>query len=173
MRERGLTLVELLMTLAIAAIVAGLALPGLQRFLADAAVSAAANQALAALSLARRTALSTGATTTVCPTADLQRCDFAGTEWMLFDNGPGGSLSRREGAERVLRRWPITRGVTVSGTRGYAAYLPQTRAAMTLTFTFCHRAYPALRRSVVVSQTGRARISFDATTSSSAPRLCP
>jgi hypothetical protein len=48
----------------------------------------------------------------------------------------------------------------VSGTRGYAAYQAYTSAAATLTFEFCVVGVPAARRSVIVSQTGRARIAL-------------
>jgi type IV fimbrial biogenesis protein FimT len=171
MRAAGFTLIELLVTIALAAILGALAIPDLRRAVADAAVTSAANQTLAALQLARRTALATGTTVTLCPTSDEHVCDMRGRSWMMFANGATGVESRREAAEPVLRRWPLPRGVMVTGTRGYAAYLPQPRAAATLTFTFCHGGHPALRRSIVVSQTGRPRLSVPASTA--VPSTCP
>ncbi len=159
MRPRGFTLLELLCVLSIAVVLLGLALPAVRRPLANASVRAAASQTLAGLALARRTALASGKAVTLCLTADMARCDLAGREWMMFLNQEGGALNRREAGEVLLRRWPLPREVLVSGTRPYAWYLPQPRAAATLTLHFCHPAAPATVRSVIVSQTGRPRIS--------------
>ncbi len=127
MRTRGFTLLELLCVLSISAVLVALAVPSWRRPLAAAAVRTAASQALSGLALARRTALATGRTVTLCLTADLTRCDLSGREWMLFSNEEGGSLGRREAGEPLLRRWPLPRDVQVSGTRAYAWYLPQPR----------------------------------------------
>jgi len=159
MRTRGFTLLELLCVLSIAAILVGLATPSWRPSLAAASVRAAASQALSGLALARRTALATGHAVTLCLTADLTRCDLSGREWMLFSNEDGGSLGRREPGENLLRRWPLPRDVRVAGSRDYAWYLPQPRAAATVTLEFCHPGAPAARRSVIVSQTGRPRVS--------------
>jgi prepilin-type N-terminal cleavage/methylation domain-containing protein len=175
MRIRGFTLLELLCVLSIAAVLLALALPSWRRPLATAAVRAAASQALSGLALARRTALSTGQAATLCLTTDLTRCDLSGREWMLFSNQDGGSLGRRETGETLLRRWPLPRDVQVSGSRAYAWYMPQPRAAATLTLDFCHPGAPAAHRSVVVSQTGRPRISSPALPSNplGPRRTCP
>lgn len=172
MRPRGFTLLELLCVLSIAAVLLALALPAVRRPLATAAVRAAASQTLAGLALARRTALASGKAVTLCLTADLARCDLTGREWMLFLNQEGGALDRREAGEVLLRRWPLQRGVLVSGTRPYAWYLPQPRAAATVSMHFCHPAAPATARSVIVSQTGRPRISTDGHPTSPLPQGC-
>lgn len=158
MKPRGFTLVELLVAVAIAALLLALAAPSFARQRAEAALRSATSQTLAALHLARRLALARGQSVTVCPSADGVRCGFGGEEWLLFANDPAGSESRREEDEQILRRWRLPEGVTISGTRGYAAFQPRAGAAATVTFEFRHRGAPAQIRSVVVSQTGRPRL---------------
>ena len=173
MRYRGHTLSEVLAVLAILAILAALAVPSLRGPLATAAVHGAANEALAGLALARRTALSTARTTVLCLTRDTWHCDSSGHEWMLFSKQANGTLDRRDAGEQLLRRWPLPRGVQISSTRTYAGYLPQTRAASTVTFTFCHPAALPATRSVIISQTGRPRISYLGRPNNPAPSRCP
>jgi type IV fimbrial biogenesis protein FimT len=157
MRDRGFTLSELLVAVAITALLLALAAPGFARQRGAAALRGASNQTLAALQLARRIALARGQSVTVCPSADGVACGFAGDEWLLFVNAPGGTDARREGADELLQRWSLPAGVVVSGTRGYAAFQPRPGAAVTVTFEFCHRAVRSTT-AIVVSQSGRPRI---------------
>ena len=158
MRNRGFTLSELLVAVAITALLLALAAPGFARQRGTAALRGASNQTLAALQLARRLALARGQSVTVCPSADGVDCGFDGNQWLLFVNAAGGTDARRDAADELLQRWTVPAGVVVSGTRGYAAFQPRPGAAMTVTFEFCHRAAPAML-AIVVSQSGRPRVS--------------
>jgi type IV fimbrial biogenesis protein FimT len=157
MRSRGFTLAELLVAMAIGALLVGLAAPGFARQRGKAAVRTAASQTLAALQLARSLALARGQSVTVCPSVDGSTCAFGGSQWLLFANVPAGSDSRLEAGDELLQRWELPGGVVVDGTRGYATYQPRAGAAITVTFDFCHRATTA-GLSIVVSQSGRARL---------------
>ena len=155
---RGFTLIDLLVTLGIGAVLLGLAVPGLAHHRGEVAVRTATSQTLAALQLARRLALARGQTVTVCPSSDGTVCAFGGGQWLLFANDPAGTDNRREAADELLQRWQLPAGVTVTGTRGYAAFQPRPGAGTTVTFQFCHPA-TAERTAIVISQTGRARTS--------------
>lgn len=158
MRTRGFTLSECLVALALSALLLALAAPGFGRQRAEAALRTAAGQTMAALHLARRLALARGQSVTVCLSADGRQCGFAGTEWLLFANGPGGSDARRDDDEVILKRWTLPPSVLVGGSRGYAAFQPRPGSAATVTFEFRHPRAPAAARDVIVSQTGRPRL---------------
>ena len=168
---RGYSLAELLTVLAIAAVLATIAVPGFNRQLAEAGLRTSVQQTQGALHLARQMALGTGSSVTVCPTADQLRCGFGTSQWMLFRNGATGRLDRRDSGETLLRAWRLPARIMVSGSRGYASFQPEIRAAATVTFDFCHTAAPGLLRSVVVSQTGRVRVSRQ--TAASTPAAAP
>lgn len=172
-KPRGFTLIELAATLAISGLLALVGWPLLTRQQASAAVVAATSRTVAALQAAREQALASGHPVTVCPSADGRRCGFGGSQWMAFENLPPGLDSTREAADRLLQTWQLPAGVQASGTRGFATYQPSARAATTLTLRFCHRRHPQISRSVIVSQTGRARVSRPAPASTPAPRQCP
>jgi type IV fimbrial biogenesis protein FimT len=168
----GFALIELLAALAIGALLASLGWPLLARQRASAAVAAATNRTLAALLVARQKALATGLAVTVCPSPDTRRCGFGGGQWMVFENLPGGLDAVREAGENVLQQWQLPAGILADGTRGYAAYQPATRSASTLTFRFCHQTHPQLSRSVIVSQTGRPRVTRPNAASNLPVRRC-
>jgi type IV fimbrial biogenesis protein FimT len=158
MRARGFTLAELLVVLAISAMLLAMAAPGLARQRGAAALRTASSQTLAALQLARRIALERGQDITVCPSPDGVICGLGAAQWLLFANAPGGTDKRRDADDELLRQWQLPAGVSVSGTRGYAAFQPHPGAATTVTFRFCDAAAPRAGIAIVVSQTGRPRV---------------
>ncbi len=158
MKDRGFTLTGMLVAMTVAALLLALAGPAFTQQRVRAALRSASGQTMAALHLARRLALARGQSVTVCPSSDGKRCGFGGGQWLLFANAIGGTDSRLESGEELLRQWALPSGVLVSGTRGYAAFQARPGAASTVTFEFRHRAAPGVARSVVVSQTGRPRL---------------
>ena len=70
----GFTLLELLVSLAILAVLASLAGPGLLRLVQQERSTTALNQLLSAVHLARSSAITRGAIVTLCPSADGQAC---------------------------------------------------------------------------------------------------
>lgn len=158
MRWRGFTLFELLVAMAISAILLALAAPGLAHQRGATALRTASSQTLAALQLGRRLALARGQDVTACPSPDGITCAFGAQQWLLFANAPGGTDKRRDPADELLRSWKLPAGVTVTGTRGYAAFQPRPGAAATVTFKFCHASAPDAGIAIVISQTGRPRV---------------
>jgi type IV fimbrial biogenesis protein FimT len=79
-RSRGFTLVELMITLALAAIILSLAVPGFQDIIRNNRAATQSNELVAALSLARSEAVKRGARVSLCPSTDQASCT-GGTDW--------------------------------------------------------------------------------------------
>jgi len=79
-RSRGFTLIELMITLVLAAIILTLAVPGFQDIIRNNRAATQANELVTALSLARSEAVKRGARVSLCPSADQASCT-GGTDW--------------------------------------------------------------------------------------------
>lgn len=112
-REDGYTLMELLTTLAVAAIVMTAAVPGLRAFVQNNRIAAQTNELVASLVLARSEAVTRGVAATVCASSDGASCsgatDWAGG-WLLFADvaAPTGELDA--GTDVLLRAYPGLEG---------------------------------------------------------------
>ncbi len=86
-RNRGMTAVELLFTMAIAALVLALAVPNFRDFVQNNRAAEEANALVGALALARSEAVTRGIPVTVCSSTDSETCaevnDWS-TGWIVF-----------------------------------------------------------------------------------------
>lgn len=104
---RGFTLIEMMITIAVAAILLGLALPSFRGVINNNRVTAEANDLVGALNVARAEAVSRGRPVSVCASADGTACSDS-TEWdagwiTFVDGGTAGTV---DGSDIVLRAWP-------------------------------------------------------------------
>lgn len=105
-RLRGFTLVELMVTLSVLAIVLGLAAPSFRDFILNNRLTAQINDLVADISLARSEAAVRGVRVTMCTSADLNVCLNAGNIWqsgriVFIDSNSNGT---RESTEQILKR---------------------------------------------------------------------
>lgn len=96
---RGFTLIELMIAIAIMAIMASVAIPAYQTMVQNNRIVTTTNGLLGALQLARSEAVKQRRTITICPSSDMATCD-AGEPWH-------GGLIVLEGAN-LLRVVPAT-----------------------------------------------------------------
>lgn len=169
----GFTLPELLACLAIVAILGAIAVPAYRTSAAQASLRAAGRLTVSSLHLARQKALTMGRAVTACPTHDGRSCSMGSSRWMMFAKGSGSPPGRLMEADTLIRTWELPARVEISGTRGYASFLPQTSAAATATFQLCHPDLPGRLQLIIVSQTGRVRLSQPRPASSPRPSGCP
>lgn len=154
--DSGVTLLELLFGLAIVAVLAGMAAPGLLASVRAAAVRSAAFDLMAGLQQARAHSILESRPGVLCP-SDGAGClgpDVPAHGWISFLEVAG---DRRE-----LRRHDLPAGVIVRASRAPLRFWPTSLAASPATLTICDERGIAPARAIVISQTGRARFAEQA-----------
>ncbi len=86
--QRGLTLVELLITIAISAILLSVAAPSFQSFILNSRISTISEQLYKTLHMARSEAIRRGTNVTVCSSNSYTACDGAnwGDGWIVWED---------------------------------------------------------------------------------------
>ena len=162
-RHRGVTLPELVFTLAIAAGLLGWGVPAFRDLRLDASRSREVNQFVQAVYLARSEAIKRNGVVSLCPSRDGARCAPSGTPWqagwIVFVNADRDSPAVRDENEELLRVYaPWERGA-VSANRPTLSFRSFGQVGTTATFTFCDHRGAGAARAVIISQTGRPRVS--------------
>jgi type IV fimbrial biogenesis protein FimT len=147
--QPGHTVVELLATLAIVAILAAAALPSFARWLLDLRRDAAVTLSLHAVHVARQLAAVRSETITLCGRRDDQRCTGS-------MNWSGGLLVAAPNG-RLQRDLPLASASGLHSNRAEIQFEAGTGHATPATLSVCDRRGPASARTVVVSRSGRPR----------------
>ncbi|OEY67994.1 hypothetical protein BG841_09460 [Marinobacter sp. X15-166B] len=159
-RISGFTLIELIVTLAVAAILVGLVAPSFQNLMRNNQVTTETNSLLSAFQLARSEAVRRGG-----PVSILNEPGGFGNGWCVIAAALGG-VDCDDAA--VIRRFPATNGVSVSqgaltgvtfDERGYQA-APGTDVSIEFEPLDCAPGSTRMRR-VSVSPAGRATVILD------------
>ncbi|MEZ5541021.1 MAG: GspH/FimT family pseudopilin [Pseudomonadota bacterium] len=173
-RRTGLTLLELLVTLAVAAILIAGGSSALPRFVQEARMVTAVNHLASTLALARSEAVLQERRVVLCPSRDRQRCGAAGDwpqGWLLFASAD----NIRDPDEPLLQadtRMGAGIELYTGNRRTHIAFQPDgSSGGANASFTFCDRRDRARPRVICLSNTGRARLS-NRGCSGQAPR-CP
>ncbi|MCC5858548.1 MAG: GspH/FimT family pseudopilin [Ectothiorhodospiraceae bacterium] len=164
-RFKGLSLIELIVTLLVVAVLAATVMPALGRTVAEYRVVAGANAFLAAIHLTRSEAILRSERVTLCASADGVSCTpgagyHAG--YLVFVGPPGPHLVVPPDA--VLRSKPGSARLTMTGNGSMEDYISfvgsgvtrQLNGALQMgAFRFCDGEHG---RRIVVSRTGRPRV---------------
>jgi type IV fimbrial biogenesis protein FimT len=163
--QRGFTALELMVSIAIVAVLVTMAVPGFAGLRRSAGMSAAANELLWTLHHARSSAGLRGLPVTVCLTADDRSCvarpDALAMGWLVF-HSQGQTVGAQPSApESLLHSFRLPAGITVAASRPAITFWPVSRAGSTSTFELCDASGEGRGRSIVVSQTGRPRVAAE------------
>jgi len=147
--SRGFTVVELLIVIAVTAILLALATPNLRGVIERNQLVGQANELAAAMALARSEAVSRGIQAGVCASSDDgASCSgsWTGNDIVVFiDEDNSGDL---DGGERVLKVFPTNGDLTLTGTADEFLFRPNGFGVITnadLGVTVCHAGNPNCR----------------------------
>jgi type IV fimbrial biogenesis protein FimT len=122
LRRRGLTLIELMMSVAVAAILLALAAPNFREAINKNRLSSAASELTSAVQLARAEAVRSNRRVALCRSADGSSCDSSASTWggwILFVDTDADGL--RDNTEPVVKSGTFDAPLTVLSSANIAA----------------------------------------------------
>lgn len=160
---RGFTLIELMVVVAIAAIVLFFGIPTFTSAIKNTAAQTTANNFFTALLVARSEAIKRNQRAVLCKSADGASCTTAGnweSGWLIFaDTDSDATL---DVGEDVVRSYAaassqVTLRSNNAAQSNVLTYRPDGTITTAGTFRVCHGTQTLYGRSIVISATGRPR----------------
>ncbi|WP_053980937.1 GspH/FimT family protein [Marinagarivorans algicola] len=160
----GYTLLELLITLTIIAIIAAVAVPSFDSIMDNNKQSAAINKLLGELHFARSEAVKRARQVVICPSSNNNTCNTAQTwadGWIMFIDNNRNNM--HENAEEILRIGEkFDRGLTVTVSHNLAKYIRYRSNGMTISpgeITICDSRGSPKAQAIIINTIGRPQIS--------------
>ena len=157
--SQGFTLTELLISLAVIAILISSVIPSMGNLIADRRVAAITSEMYSSLLLARSEAVKRRNTISVCSSVNGSSCDQANTGWhhgwlVFSDQNQDGLFDGDEPLLRVVSKQPDL--ISISWNRGFSvSFNSRGQTSMAGSFEVCEKSNV---RAIVISMTGRARV---------------
>lgn len=159
--SQGVTLLELIGTLAIAGILGSIAVPTFAHVLRDNERTAAVNAFVHSIYLARSEAIRRGEVVSLCSSRDASTCSgnrMAWNEgWIIFANHDRDDAIRDED-EPVLFNHAGWERLNITSNRRSFSFRPYTQGVVNGSIVFCDSRGSAHARTIILSHSGRPRI---------------
>jgi len=167
-RKHGFTLIELIVAIAVVAILSAIALPSMSNFLVKMRVDNEISEMQRLLLTARNMAINTGKNTTVCPLSS-GSCSTDSTSWQgeisVFTNSDNSLATNNTYAapdELVKVKSAIKSGDKLQFANTSVIYAPSGRLITALgKFSYCPKGEADRSRGIDVSLSGRSYTSSD------------
>ena len=161
----GITIIELMVSLAVVAILSSIAAPSFTSLIQDNRLVTQLNELQASLSFARSEAIKRNNTVSTCRSHDRKSCEGKGdwkNGWLVFVDSDVDSIVDI-GETILLQHGPISTNNTITFNRSRIIYNGDgtARGGSNGTFTFCDQRGISSARGIVISNTGRARLAVD------------
>ena len=162
-QTKGLTLVELMITLAIASILITGAAPSFTASIQKTRMVTQMNELHASLSLARNEAITRNKSTSVCRSSNGTSCTGNWQDgWIVFvDDNFDGSVNGGDEILRVHGALPVGTTLAYDQAQVIFANSGATRAGFNGTFTLCDSRGATSAKGLIVGLTGRPRLAID------------
>lgn len=170
MRQSGATLLELMVVLAVSAILLGIGVPSFASLSASSRLANATNEVVASLHLARSEAIKRNSRVVMCTSASGTTCAAGGgwhQGWLMFPDANNNAV-RDEGEAIILARQAFPVGLNLEGNRWISNYISYTPSGATRTvsgvlqvgtFTLCNESDASgTARTIVINASGRPRV---------------
>lgn len=173
--SQGVTALELMISLAILAILSAIAAPGFKSLRHDGERTSAVNGFIHALYLARSEAIKRSSVVSLCKSPDGRTCANRSPDWnagwIVFVNSDRDDLPQRDPTEPILAVYPGWPDGRITSNRLAYSFRPYNQAVVNGTLLFCDPRGSAHARAIIISHTGRPRVAQrDA---SNKPLRCP
>lgn len=163
--NKGFTLIELMVTLAVAAIILTVAVPSFRSIVQNNRLITQANELITGINLARSEAIKRGQSISICAAnAALTGCSNTATAWnvgwIIFIDSDGGADF--DAGETILRVWEAIDESSLTSNTSLIMYRSTglTSLAATATFTLKITGCPVTTaRQITVLTTGRPNVS--------------
>lgn len=166
-RDKGFSIVELLMTMGIATILASVAVPSFRTIAMNSKQAGTVNELVAGLHLARNTAITLNARVSICASGNGVSCQVVGWKegWIAFHDEDNDQF--RDAEETILGMGSEVTGISISSSQFPNAftYRPNGRvmngslAANSGEFALCDKRGSEHAKVVILDMSGRPRLS--------------